>query len=422
MQSEKNTPFEAATPQRGQSFCILPWIQVHIKNDGSIYPCCNMGEVKNERIQKINFQEDENKNIENSHLLRKLRTAMLKGEFPRECEGCYKIERSGAKSVRQTKNKKYENDIPKILSEQNSELNTNGILKSLDLRLGNTCNLKCRMCWPASSSALIQESIDLGFLDHNRYKEVFGLRFDAYRKLIDKNPSLESVSLAGGEPFLIPEFYQIIDHMIKADRASYISLTIHTNLTKIPPNFIEKLLFFREIKFLISIDGVGPINSYIRHPSNWEKIVENIHLVNQWSENSKFRTQINITAQAMNILNMPDVLHFSMQQKNFFPPVLTELVDPPELSIKSLPEELLQIAKIQLQQFRNSLAAKERPPKWTLRELTDFSMSLESLIVRLSKTSSCSTSFLKFVQRLEKVDRYRKTSYADYGLFLNRPL
>lgn len=358
----------------------------------------------------------------NNQLIKKIRASMVDGKAPEECKACYDLEKIGLKSVRQIKNLKYQHEIADILNNSDRNGDSKVSIKSLDLRLGNHCNLKCRMCWPSSSSALMKEAVDLGFIHHSAFQEKFSYRFESYRKLIEENPQIESIALAGGEPFLIPEFYQILDFLIETGRASGITLTIHTNGTKISSDLEQKLLKFRETKLLISIDGIDSVNSYIRHPSDWKQLTENIHMMNQWSRSSKFRTQINVTVQAMNLVNIPEIVRFSLNHLNFYPPVFTILGTPEELAIKSLPQKLIQSAHSLLLELMSELQTKRLPPIWTKKEEAELFQSLSSLTSNVSTLSSCAMNYYKLLRRMEMVDRYRKTNYLDYGLFLGKNL
>ena len=78
---------------------------------------------------------------------------MLNGEELEECERCYKIEKHGGSSPRQTYNKRYplESLFP-------------GRERLLDVKLsifGNYCNLSCAMCQPVHSSERTKEIASL---------------------------------------------------------------------------------------------------------------------------------------------------------------------------------------------------------------------------------------------------------------------
>ena len=83
-----------------------------------------------------------------------LEDKMLNGERVSECETCYKNESTHGSSTRTWRNAKY--------FEQHNDLQEQSI-KKVDLKLGNKCNLKCKMCFPYASSELWKEWKQLGW-------------------------------------------------------------------------------------------------------------------------------------------------------------------------------------------------------------------------------------------------------------------
>jgi hypothetical protein len=127
---------------------------------------------------------------------------MISGDVPSSCQNCFAREEETGDSPRLHFLNKYDFSLKKA-EEQTLE---EGILdeytvKSVDLRLGNNCNLKCRMCNPWSSLSLGDEFRDL-------YNEsVPSLDWpdesDDWVNLLQKQNSLEDLYLTGGEPTLI---------------------------------------------------------------------------------------------------------------------------------------------------------------------------------------------------------------------------
>ena len=40
---------------------------------------------------------------------------------------------------------------------------------------------------------------------------------------------------------------------------------------------------FEQVHFIVSIDGVGDVADYVRHPSDWEEIEANIRRFDGWA-------------------------------------------------------------------------------------------------------------------------------------------
>ena len=73
---------------------------------------------------------------------------MLAGKIPDSCMGCKKIEDGGGRSKR-IRDSIWKDDWSKVTAEDGT-ITPN--LRSIELRLGNHCNLRCRSCNAESST------------------------------------------------------------------------------------------------------------------------------------------------------------------------------------------------------------------------------------------------------------------------------
>jgi sulfatase maturation enzyme AslB (radical SAM superfamily) len=162
----------------------------------------------------------------------------------------------------------------------------------LDLKFGNFCNLKCIMCHPESSSQIATEyqknkSKFLNIkVDHpqegndDRWWE----EPDTFNRVLEKVKHADYISLAGGEPFLVKQIFDILEH---APRTCYINIS--TNLTRLTDQHIDAitsrqsrpltLADQKELGIAVSLDGIGVHHEYIRHGSDWETIDQNIRKI-----------------------------------------------------------------------------------------------------------------------------------------------
>src|SRR5690606_16238126 len=109
--------------------------------DGKLRACCNAlpGEVfMNQGISKGFSQSD---------YFESLRMAT---DFPDVCKRCWSEEACGIESMRIKKNRSF----AAVVGEESQP-----VLRYLDLKLGNTCNLQCRMCLPNFSNRIENEGI-----------------------------------------------------------------------------------------------------------------------------------------------------------------------------------------------------------------------------------------------------------------------
>jgi sulfatase maturation enzyme AslB (radical SAM superfamily) len=148
-------------------------------------------------------------------------------------------------------------------------------LAYLDLRLGNLCNLKCRMCSPFNSSQIAKEHMELEKKDE-AYKVVwaktFG-RFDPritevqswferdylWDQIIDLIPSLKKVYMTGGEPTLIQNNFKFMNECIRKGRRDIV-LFFNTNCTNVNKKFTSLIGQFGRVNINASVDGSGVSN------------------------------------------------------------------------------------------------------------------------------------------------------------------
>ena len=179
------------------TFCILPWTHVSITASGDIRLCCEADNIL-ARAMPFNQQtgnpykiyKDNIADVWHSEYYRQVRGKMLNGEQPSPCSTCYLSEKNNLYSMRLVSNTQYMFDIEQSVTPPMH-------IKYLDLRLGNLCNLKCRMCWPGASSKWAEDwpmEFDEGY-DWPDHPYVW----EQLEPFLD---TVERIYLTGGEPTL----------------------------------------------------------------------------------------------------------------------------------------------------------------------------------------------------------------------------
>ena len=84
------------------------------------------------------------------------------------------------------------------------------------------------------------------------------------------------LTVIGGEPTVIPEFYELLDYCYKNNTLKDKDITIVTNLTNTNPKMTQWLPEMKRWCIWASLDGIGPTTEYIRYPSNFKKVCENL--------------------------------------------------------------------------------------------------------------------------------------------------
>jgi MoaA/NifB/PqqE/SkfB family radical SAM enzyme len=351
-----------------KTFCILPWTHVATYNDGSALLCCVAKNTEDLNLNKMTFSE-----VWNSDHFKDARIKMLNGERVSACESCYKEEDAGVRSHRQVENHVWikelgEEYINSIIDQTQEDGTVLTDMITLDLRLGNTCNLQCLMCRPRDSSKwlkdarILSETLQTDAKWDWKYKiqNYSTNEFNWYKDLEFLNNFYESANdirhiiFGGGEPLYIKEHHEIIKELVKRGLSKNIKLRYHTNGTILNEEIIELWNQFQAVELMISIDGYDQINSIIRFPSVWEDIEENLKRYDKTEDN--ITVKILCTVQALNIMYLPEFIDW-IKSQNYKKIVIDKdsysfhcgtLHWPQYMTTKILPKELKEIISTKL--------------------------------------------------------------------------
>jgi len=329
------------------SFCPIPWVSLEIKNNGDYRMCPesashfpsrglitnSSGDIQNIKIMSVT-------DARNSSLLQEVRKNMVAGCRSEHCERCNHEDDNGHLSHRKIAKVQYEKFITSVncssLTSSDGSIDTaRSPLRELTLRLGNTCNLQCRMCGPSESNSWYADWMALGYTGFNNnstklklvaasnkvvVSEVDPFNWFATPELVEKIKkefsNLTTLYLTGGEPFVMKQHYNLLNFLINNKLSHQISLIYNTNLTVIPKHLFKAWDEFKSVEIGCSIDGTKEINEYIRHPSKWGVITKNLRALDQYaSHNSKVDVYITFTWQILNAFVIPDLISWVLTQK-----------------------------------------------------------------------------------------------------------
>jgi MoaA/NifB/PqqE/SkfB family radical SAM enzyme len=230
-----------------------------------------------------------------------------------------------------------------------------------DIRLGNVCNLTCRMCTPVATRLWVPHfnsvqpkayripAAELKVLGQNNW-----VKQESVGWLLEQSlPNVEALHFAGGEPLILPEMVQALQYCVDTGRAGEIDLTFNTNLTVLPEKVTSLWRHFRSVSVLCSIDGFGRTTEYIRRPSKWSDIDRNLRTLDRNFDEWKIKwATVSCTTQICNILNL-DQLYEYLRSAGFSRitaiPQLMPLFYPNYLSIQALPPPAKAIARERLE-------------------------------------------------------------------------
>lgn len=334
-----------------KSICVLPWHGFTVFPNGDIKNCAISGELLG------NLHNQSLPDILNNEISQQVRQDMQQDNRHDRCTVCYRTEDLQPKSNALNK---VSNRIWYMKVMKNHDLTVYSQTqyvepRVLDIRWRNTCNFACVYCNSDLSSKWASELNDL---THIIDEEVFA-KNKSY--ILENLKSVRHVYLAGGEPLLIVENQELLERL-KIDSPNA-TVRINTNLSVINNKIFNFLINdFKNTKWTISVDSIGPSYEYIRYPGIWSKFNKNLNELCQHTKNIDF----NMTWSVLNAYSIFEAIDF-LQQEFKFPDsvfVIQPLFSPNWLFINNLPDHVLEDLKEKIKQrllsaqsdlYRNSL-------------------------------------------------------------------
>ena len=311
----------------------MPWTHLEVDVNGGASPCClYKGNIPDVKVYRQSLSS-----IQKHQYMDKLRNQFRNGERPLGCQSCWQEEDAGKTSKRQNSLHKMKQSLQQWTPDSEPTL------KFIDFKLGNVCNLKCRICGSWSSSKWAQEELDYG----ENPVALKNLREGGWPK---KNPQffedlkedlkhVEYFEFTGGEPFMIKDHFKILMHCVEQGYAKNIDIHYNTNGTQLPPQEIFDLWsYFKHVEVAFSIDDVGEPFEYQRHPAKWREVSSNLVKFKEMKTNN-MDFQVCSTMSIFNVFNWAKIALWVAQfQPKFF--YINTLFDPDYFNIQTLPKQV----------------------------------------------------------------------------------
>jgi MoaA/NifB/PqqE/SkfB family radical SAM enzyme len=356
-------PMSHTTGPERDTFCVHPWITLELTAEGWLRPCgCSYGLIEDDDGAPLNVTERPLEELWNSQAMLGFRRRLVAGHSVATCAGCYQQEAAGGPSSRRRDNASWEagwlNDERHTLAglqaeTQAADYHVPGGPINLYLRMGNVCNLQCRMCNGASSSRFARDSVNTAWADAwapGRPGEAWFGNPRILREHVLAHPErLRQLSFFGGETLLIKEVGDILRYLVDAGVAHQVTVSIFTNGTTAKAPWLQLTGAFQGFVLLISLDGYGTVNDYIRHPSRWDTIVANLESFQQLPN---VILGVAPVLQAYNALSIVDLFRFVDAAGLFY--VTEALLDPTYLRTTVLPPAVRQVAAERLRAYASA--------------------------------------------------------------------
>jgi hypothetical protein len=344
------------------SFCVLPWFGREFYWQDNETHCCLL--PKKYDVEKI-------------------KTAMLSGERPTECQKCWKLEDQGLQSDRQLKNATldwyWNRDLELI--KKDAELGLSKIVM-VKLMTSYTCNATCVSCVDHNSSS------SWSHLKHKMNKSIpiesyNFVNINELKKKVDFG-ELKMLSILGGEPLYEKKNFELLEHLLEIGNDS-VFLSLVTNgsvtLTDRQKTVLSK---FKNLNFCISIDGTELVFEYLRFPLKWNDLIANLNFFREITSN----ISASYTLSNLNILYHTRTVKWF--ESNDIPYSNNPVYTPTWLQPRALPVHIKSLLKQQL-------------------STADFNMYIGD-----NHTSTDQANFERFLFNISQQDLAKNISIKDY--------
>jgi MoaA/NifB/PqqE/SkfB family radical SAM enzyme len=348
-------------------FCVLPWVSLETSPVGTVRPCCLAEEeIVDDHGVKFDLNTASFAGIQNSAYMQDLRQQFLDQQQPKTCRKCWREESAGRVSKRMHTLDR----LKHMLGDTSDWTSQAKPLMFLDLKLGNICNLKCRICGSWSSSTFAAEELaNLGPDEDRKSSHHYTmLRAGAWprenpvfwteiEKIVDQ---IQYIEFTGGEPFMIQEHFDLLQRLVDRDLAGHIEIHYNTNGTQWPEQAENIWRHFKTVEIAFSIDDVAERFEYQRSNASWSEVCANIERFKVMrSQHKNIRLQVCTTVNVFNVYYLEQVARWIDQQEFDF--VYWNMMhEAYYFSISTLPESAKQeIAKKLLQAQVNPVTVAE---------------------------------------------------------------
>jgi len=392
-----------------------PFTGLATREDGAICACC--------RSHPVGFIDKESlEEIWNNDTMTRIRKSVLTNIRPPECEPCFNLEDQGVESLRQRHIRgaipeARVNLYPNALDSLNDDYTMPFEIPTMELKLNNLCNLKCRMCHPMDSTSwndwgvvkeyykkennIMYAIVEEHDLERKPFLDKFQDSPEWWASLEKLLPYFRRVEFAGGEPLMDPQHYRILDmlapygHQIEIKYATNLSMLGKSNRT-----IWEYWPKFKSVAVNVSIDGLWNSYEYVRGNASFAELINNIKQIQTIPNISRIVGAV--TVQVSNILILDKMIEYFLNDLGIifhthrveYPKLLSAQVLPQDLrdlAVKRLEAislrvkdfklvqqhpELLQYTLGQIQDNINYLTARDQSDKW--KDCVEFNKKLDA--------------------------------------------
>jgi len=257
--------------------CRWPFNHISIDVYGNVRPCCAWELHDTDISYNINTQPLHGYFA--SDMYQQLITAMQKNQYGLGCRDCHLEE------INHMPEGTREVGFSKYTNQQSFEI------FDMEIKFGNLCNQGCVMCSPMNSSVIAEERLRHNIRTdsvtwHHEQEVKSGILHTPWYLNDDRLAEVAElaaqcrgqVKFRGGEPTVNNHLQNFLARL--SDINTDLNIFINTNGLTFTKKLQQQLMKFDRVHLEVSIDGYGAVNDYVRWPSNWTKLNDNVdHMI-----------------------------------------------------------------------------------------------------------------------------------------------
>jgi MoaA/NifB/PqqE/SkfB family radical SAM enzyme len=330
------------TMNKSNTYCVMPHIGLALQNESDFCSCnLNKESWKNNKKEVMYVHSHSLKSVFDNPTRKIIAATLDNGIQHKSCQVCWDLEKAGNSSSRQRFNNLF-GDLEPMSNQP----------RVLVIKPGNTCNFACRMCNPATSSSWYHdgynfEPTNISFGEYTRQFETIRNSFNKdhsefWDELKHWIKNIVYIDIYGGEPFLAPAMFDLLDHGVKLGYAKDVELRLHTNASIFNLNYLEILKQYKKVHFHVSIDSHIPEQlEYIRYRADYSQVIDNtIKFKKLLSHATNVKMSITNTITPLNVFYVDQTIHWLVEYLQLS--VNTNIVTTPEYDIRHLPVPIKQ--------------------------------------------------------------------------------
>lgn len=292
-----------------KKFCEVPFMDLRSFSTGRYGVCCAVDDYL---VPDENIKDENPMTYFQSPFMNKLRYDMIKspyspyGSVKEICKQCIDLEDVGLHSIREPSEWYNRESTEELwINRDTGELNFDKKMgRSLKIKLnfyGNQCNLECYMCEPWSSTKRMEVYKKLPKRFHqvqrtkryteDAFKDICYVTEDRFEEisenLLKYSHLISMVEILGGEPALMKRHLNFLQRLVDSGDANDILLSYISNMTILSEEWISIIKEFKRkevwndkvvkgITLQWSCDDIEERSDWIRYPSNWDSMVDNV--------------------------------------------------------------------------------------------------------------------------------------------------